>query len=83
MFCHYQIEICCRDVNLFRHLMKVPVDMSLTMSKCTALTTRQVNKQIHAFVVLIRQSVWMINGPAKSTPVKLNAGASLTRITGK
>ena len=53
------------------------------MSKCTALVTKQVNKQIHALPVLLGPSVRIVNGPAKSTPVKLNAGSSFTLLTGK
>ena len=62
--------------------MKVSVDMPGTMSKCTALVTRQVNKQIYTFLVVALPSVQISNGPAKSTPVKLNAGSSLTLLAG-
>jgi len=72
-----------RAANLFKHLMNVSVDMSKTMSRCTALVTKQVNKQIHVLPVLLGPSVRIIKGPAKSTPVKLNAVSSFTLLTGK
>ena len=62
--------------------MNVSVDISRTMSRCTALVTKQVNKQIHALPVLLGFSEWISKGPAKSTPVKLNAGLSFTLING-
>ena len=62
--------------------MKVSVHMSRTMSRCTALVTRQVNKQIYTFLAAELTSVQTSNGPAKSTLVKLNAGSSLTLLTG-
>ena len=65
--------------------MNVPVDMKLpeTMSRCASLVTRQVNKQIHTLVILLGPFVRTINGPAKSTLVKLNAGSSFTLLVGK
>ena len=72
-----------RAANLFKHLMNVSVDMPRTMSRCTGLVTKQVNKQIHALPVLLGPSVRIINGPAKSTPVKLNAVSSFTLLAGK
>ena len=41
-----------RAANLFKHIMNVSVDMSRTMmSRCTALVTKHVNKQIQALLV--------------------------------
>ena len=71
-----------RAANHLRHQIKVSVDMSRTMSRCTALVTRQVNKQMYTFLVVALPSVRTSNGPAKSTPVKLNAGSSLTLLIG-
>ena len=64
--------------NLLRLQMNVSVDISGTMSMLTALVTQQVYKQIH----LVRPCVLMYSGPAKSTPVVENGGASLTRNSG-
>ena len=56
--------------------------MSGTMSMLTALVTQQVYKQIHTLLLLMRPCVLMYSGPAKSTPVVENGGASLTRKSG-
>ena len=37
---------------------------------------------MHIFLVLALASVQTSNGPAKSTPVKVNAGSSLILLTG-
>ena len=51
--------------NLFKHRINVAVDMSWTMSRCTARVTRQVNKQIHALPVLLRPFCTDQQGPCK------------------
>ena len=52
--------------------------MSARMSRCTDLTTQQVNRHIQTFLVLEAKFSLMYRGPAKSIPVYKNGGASLT-----
>ena len=52
-----------------------------TSSKWTALVEAQVNKQIYTFSDSCFVAAY--RGPAKSTPVWVNGGSSLTRLGGK
>ena len=62
-----------RAVNLLKQRIKVGAVRSGTSSRCMARTIQQVKRQIQTFLP------WLIyNGPAKSTPVQQNGGASLT-----
>ena len=72
-----------REANLFKHLRNDRVDMSVTISKCTASVTKHVNRQIHTFCEPVAWSTQMVSGPAKSTPVYEKAGSSFTRKTGR
>ena len=57
---------------------KVEADISGTRSKCTALTTQHVYKHIQT-LLWVPFGLRMYSGPAKSTPVVVNGGASWTR----
>ena len=52
------------------------------MSKCTALTTQQVYKQIQAFLETESVEGLTLRGPAKSSPLYVNGGDSLTLKSG-
>ena len=54
---------------------KAAVVRSSTNSKCTALDVAQVKRQIYDFSSLLPSSVLINNGPAKSTPMQVKAGA--------
>lgn len=70
-------------VNLFKHRRNVSVDKSQTMSRWIPRVTRQVKTQIHALDdVLVKGPFLTERGPAKSTPVYVNAGFSLTLKSG-
>ena len=57
------------EANLFRHLIKVSVDKSDTISKWMTRVTKQKKRQIHSLLLLVAPSTRMKMGPAKSTPV--------------
>ena len=65
-------------VNLLKHLMNDSQLISGTKSKCIALTAQQVYKQIHTLLCVGEPAILTYIGPAKSTPVWVNAGSSLT-----
>ena len=68
--------------NLFMHRMNVAVVMSRTSSKCTARDTH-VNRHIHTFLLVFASLPRRYRGPAKSTAVYVNGGASFTRNSGR
>ena len=63
-------------MKLLRQQIKAGVVRSGTNSRWTALTVQQVKRQIHTFS--LPQPFFMYKGPAKSTPVYVNGGASST-----
>ena len=63
--------------------MNVTIDMSHTISKCTALVTQQVKRHIQALLLLLCPARPMYSGPAKSTAVYAKGGASFTRNDGR
>ena len=66
--------------NLLKLLMN-PSDVKFgTTSKCSALTTQHVYKQIQTFG--FSSLVFTYNGPRKSMPVAVKDGASFTRNSG-
>ena len=67
-----------RATNLLKLRMNESVLKSVSMSRCTARVAQQVYKQIHVF-----SGFFTYRGPAKSTPMLLNANASFTRHSGK
>ena len=69
------------ELNHLKLQMKVCADISLTISKWMALITQHVYKAIHAFDWTLPRFL-IYNGPAKSTPVLVNGGASCTLKTG-
>ena len=69
-------------VNRLKLLMKASVVISGTSSKCTALITQHVYKQIHTLFPFVNLSL-VYSGPAKSTPVYVKAGCSFTLKSGR
>ena len=65
-------------VNLLKHWMKASAVIYGTMFKCTALVIQQVNRQIQTLLFTVIPWSLMYSGPARSTPVCENVGASLT-----
>ena len=70
-------------VNLFKHRTNVTADKSNTNSRCTALVTQHVKRQIHTLLLVDTPWFRMYTGPAKSTAALVNGGASLTRNAGR
>ena len=56
--------------------------ISGTMSRWTALTTQHVYRHIQTLLLLTSPLVLIYSGPAKSTPVYVNAGSSLILNSG-
>ena len=57
--------------------------MCKTISKCTALVTQQVNRQIHTLLFVVDPLSLTYSGPARSTPVYEKAGDSVTVHSGR
>ncbi|KRZ02735.1 hypothetical protein T11_13552 [Trichinella zimbabwensis] len=75
-----------REMNLRRPCRKLSVVCSLRSSKCTALVIMHVNMKMYALLTRVSRpctSGRTNSGPAKSTPVWLNGGDSVTRSVGK
>ena len=73
----------CLAENRFRARMKVGVDISRTRSRWIARVMQQVNRQIHTLSISLPFSLPIYTGPAKSTAVYVNGGASVTRKEGR
>jgi len=67
-------------VNLLKARKMVSTVRSPTTSRCAALVTAHVNRQMYTFFSC--PSVLVYNAPVKSTPVTVNGGNSVTRTLG-
>ena len=56
---------------------------SRTTSRCTAQVTQQVYRQIHTLLSVVALLILTKREPAKSTPVNVKGGSSLTLKSGK
>jgi len=72
-----------RAENRLRLLRNEGVVRSGTRSKCTALITQQVYKQIQTFLLFLGLLVLTYSGPAKSMPVEVNGGSLVTQNLGR
>ena len=59
------------------------VDISVTISRCTARVTQHVYKHIHFFSLSVTPYVFTCNGPAKYMAVLASGLLSCTRKSGR